>query len=80
MVILFGHVLRNITIHRSEVELTVIVDDGGELKTQHKLPAGDWDGVRIALLRAGCVERQIVKALDTMETHNTATIAVTAGR
>jgi hypothetical protein len=66
---------KKITIQRSSGELIVIVDDANQLK-EHKLTGGDWDGVRVALLREGCVERQIVAALETLETHKTTTIII----
>ena len=65
---------KKITIQQSGGELIVIVDDGSQVTTQHQLAGGDWDGVRVALLREGCAERQIVEAVETLETHKTATI------
>ena len=52
----------------------MVVDYGSQFKGKQKLVGGDWDGLRVALLREGCAERQIVEALSTLETHRTATI------
>jgi hypothetical protein len=65
---------KKITIQQSGGELIVIVDYGSQFKGKQKLAGGDWDGLRVALLSEGCVERQIIEALETLETHKTATI------
>ena len=70
---------KKITIQRSVSELIVIVDDGSQIR-EHKLASGDWDGVRITLLREGCAERQIVAALESLQTHKTATITADTER
>jgi hypothetical protein len=64
---------KKITIQRSGGQLIVSVDDGGQIR-EHTLSGQNWDGVRVALLREGCAERQIVEALEALETHKTATI------
>jgi hypothetical protein len=67
-------VQKKITIQQSGGELIVIVDDGSQVKGKQKLVGGDWDGLRVALLSEGCVERQIVEALENLKTHKTATM------
>jgi hypothetical protein len=61
-------------------ELVVIVDDAVELRVRYKFAAEDWDGVRAALLSEGCVERQIIEALNSLKTTNTVTMAVSTER
>ena len=61
-------------------ELVVIVDDAVELRVRYKFAAEDRDGVRAALLSEGCVERQIIEALNSLKTTNTVTIAVSTER
>lgn len=70
---------KKITIQQSAGELIVVVDYGSQFKGKQKLVGGDWDGVRVALLREGCAERQIVEALGTLETQKTATIIASHG-
>lgn len=63
---------KKITIQRSGGQLIVSVDDGS--KREQQLAGGDWDGLRVALIREGCAERQILEVLEILETQNTVTV------
>ena len=74
-------VQKTITIKQSGGELIVIVDAAVEFRvSKYEFAAGDWDGVRAALLSEGCVERQIIEALDSLTIQKTVTILVSTER
>ena len=73
-------VQKKITIQQSGSEIIVIVEHGGLLDKDYQLTGGDWDGLKMFLLGEGCVERQILEALEILETQNTVTIIATAER